>query len=70
MATKTKTTKSHKALNIRMFRGMAKADIRQTKILSALGLRKSGAIVQHDDSPTIRGMLSKVAHLVEVTTND
>ena len=32
----------------------------------ALGLRKLHQTVQHEDSPTLRGMLYKVSHLVEV----
>ena len=41
-----------------------KAAARRT--LQALGLRRTGASVSHDDSPTLRGMLRKVAHLVTV----
>jgi len=65
MATKTK----NKALTIKLFRGTAKADTRQMKVLVALGLRKSQDVVQHDDSAVIRGMLRKVAHLVTVSEN-
>lgn len=35
--------------------------------LSALGLRRTGQIVSHEDTPTVRGMLRKVAHLVVVS---
>ena len=35
--------------------------------LSALGLGKTGQIVTHEDSPTLRGMLRRVAHLVDVS---
>ncbi len=35
--------------------------------LSALGLGKPGAEATHDDSVTVRGMIRRVAHLVEVT---
>jgi large subunit ribosomal protein L30 len=35
--------------------------------LSALGLRRTGQIVSHEDSPSVRGMLRKVAHLVVVS---
>ena len=35
--------------------------------LSALGLGKTGQMVTHEDSPTLRGMLRRVAHLVEVS---
>lgn len=33
--------------------------------LQALGLRRTGARVTHEDTPALRGMLRKVAHLVE-----
>ena len=34
--------------------------------LRALGLKKTGMRVHHADSPQVRGMLRKVAHLVDV----
>ena len=36
------------------------------RTLGALGLRRTGQTVSHDDSPTVRGMLRRVAHLVAV----
>ncbi len=38
----------------------------QKKTLVALGLRKINSTRQHDDNKIIRGMISKVSHLVEV----
>ena len=38
----------------------------QAATLRALGLRKIGQEVTHEDSPTTRGMTHKVRHLVEV----
>ena len=38
----------------------------QKKIVAALGLRKLNQTVEHEDSPQIRGMLTKVQHLVTV----
>jgi large subunit ribosomal protein L30 len=35
--------------------------------LTALGLGRTGQIVTHEDSPTLRGMLRRVAHLVSVS---
>ena len=32
----------------------------------ALGLKKIGATVEHNDTPQIRGMVNKVAYLLEV----
>lgn len=34
--------------------------------LRALGLRRLHQTVVHDDTPVVRGMIHKVAHLVEV----
>lgn len=39
---------------------------RHKATIFALGLRKMHQTVEHSDSPTLRGMLYKVAHLVEV----
>lgn len=56
---------------------MAKIKIKQTKsrigspidqkrTLDALGLRKMNKVVEHDDTLTIRGMITKVHHLVTI----
>ncbi len=41
-------------------------DKRQLDTLRSLGLRRIGHTVEVSDSPSIRGMLHKVRHLVEV----
>jgi large subunit ribosomal protein L30 len=41
-------------------------DQRQLDTLRSLGLRRIGQSVEVNDTPQIRGMLAKVAHLVEV----
>ncbi len=35
------------------------------KTVEALGLKKIGQVVTHQDNPQIRGMINKVSHLVE-----
>ncbi|MCY4410502.1 MAG: 50S ribosomal protein L30 [Caldilineaceae bacterium] len=39
---------------------------RQKATVHALGLKKINQTVEKSDSPTIRGMIAKVSHLVEV----
>ena len=39
---------------------------RQKGTVRALGLRRMNQTVEHVDSPTLRGMLNKVSHLVVV----
>ena len=43
----------------------------QRRTLKALGLHRLSQVVEHDDSPSIRGMVAKVNHLVksEVVSN-
>lgn len=38
----------------------------QKRTIRALGLRKLGQSVEHDDNRSIRGMVTKVRHLVVV----
>jgi large subunit ribosomal protein L30 len=38
----------------------------QRDTIQSLGLRRLNQTVEHDDSPSIRGMLLKVRHLVKV----
>ena len=40
----------------------------QKRTLEALGLRKMGQVVEHEDTPNILGMIKKVNHLVSVET--
>jgi large subunit ribosomal protein L30 len=39
---------------------------RQKDTIRALGLRRLGDVVEQADSPAVRGMLSKVSHLVRI----
>ncbi|MDR3219566.1 MAG: 50S ribosomal protein L30 [Dysgonamonadaceae bacterium] len=38
----------------------------QKRTLDALGLRKTGRVVEHEANPAILGMVEKVKHLVTV----
>ena len=39
---------------------------RQVRTIRALGLRRLGDVVEHEENPAIRGMIAKVSHLVTV----
>jgi len=39
---------------------------RQKGTVKALGLRRMNQTVEHDDTPVLQGMLTKISHLVEV----
>ncbi|UCC79318.1 MAG: 50S ribosomal protein L30 [Candidatus Zixiibacteriota bacterium] len=54
-------------LEVKQIRSVAGATQNQRRNLKALGLRRREYVVVHDDTPIIRGMIKKVAHMVRVT---
>lgn len=56
-------------IKIQQVKGVAGTSQHQRKVLKALGLHHREHIVVHDDTPQIRGMITKVNHLVKVLDN-
>ena len=54
-------------LEIKQIRSLAGTGENQRRNIKALGLKRREYVVVHDDTPIIRGMIRKVAHLVQVT---
>jgi len=54
-------------LEIRQHKSAIGEKIAAKGTLQALGLGRPGSTVRHEDSVTVRGMLRRVKHLVEVT---
>jgi len=40
--------------------------VRQKETIKALGLRRLGDVVEHDNTPAVRGMAQKVEHLLRI----
>ncbi len=57
-------------LKITLTSGLVAKKDTQIKVIRALGLGKFGSTVVHADTPTIRGMITKVSHLVTVEKQD
>ena len=55
-----------KTVQIKMLRSPLGSSGRQRGTVRALGLRRPRDTVEHIDTPQLRGMLAKVAHLVEI----
>ena len=53
-------------LKITQTRSTIRQTSNQKRTIEALGLGKLHRTVEHEDTPQIRGMISKVHHLVEV----
>jgi len=52
-------------IKVKQVRSRIRCPKDQKRTLDALGLRKIGRVVEHNDNPAIRGMIEKVKHLVE-----
>jgi large subunit ribosomal protein L30 len=55
-----------KTIKITLVRSPIGFPIPQKATLHALGLRHLNQMVEHQDSPAMRGMLTKVIHLIRV----
>lgn len=53
-------------IKIKQIKSRANRPIDQKRTLDSLGLTKLGRVVEHEDTPSVRGMINKVSHLVEV----
>ncbi|MDD2602060.1 MAG: 50S ribosomal protein L30 [Prevotella sp.] len=53
-------------IKVKQIKSRIGAPVDQKKTLLSLGLRKLSQIVEVEDTPSIRGMIRKVHHLVEV----
>lgn len=53
-------------LRITLVRSTIGYDERQKRIVKSLGLRRMHQTVEHDDAPWIRGMITKVSHMLKV----
>lgn len=53
-------------VKITQVRSATKRGKKQIGTIRALGLKRIGHTVEHDDRPEIRGMIDAVSHLIEV----
>ena len=60
------TETKEKIVRITLVKSPIGYTVKHKATIRALGLHKMHQTVQHVDSPTLRGMLYKVSHLVEV----
>ena len=56
----------NKKIRIKKTGSLIRQPQNQIRIVKGLGLRKTNSIREIEDTPSVRGMLSKVAHLVKI----
>ena len=51
-------------IKVKQIKSSIKKPQDQKRTLEALGLKKMGQVVEHDDTASILGMINKIKHLV------
>ena len=62
----SKKASSGKTLRVKLVKSPIGYEKSQKATVRALGLRRMNQTVEHVDSPAIRGMLTKISHLIEI----
>ena len=57
----------NKKINVKLVKSLIGATKSQIKVVNALGLKKTNQVVEHYESPVIRGMINKIPHMLEVS---
>ncbi|MBQ7450528.1 50S ribosomal protein L30 [bacterium] len=55
-----------KKINVKLVKSFIGATKAQVKVANALGLKKTNQVVEHYETPIIRGMINKIPHMLEV----
>ena len=66
----TGATYMGRKLKVKQIRSTIGRIEKQKRTMAALGIRKMGASMLHEDTPVIRGMIATVHHLVTVEEVD
>jgi large subunit ribosomal protein L30 len=56
-----------KEIKLRLLHSHIGKSEKQRNVLLSLGLKRPNSIAVHIDTPSIRGMINKVPHLIEVS---
>jgi large subunit ribosomal protein L30 len=62
----TRKKKAEKLVRVTLIKSPIGYEESQKRTVKALGLKKINQTVEHKDSPTFRGMVAKVSHLLFV----
>lgn len=64
---KTEAKAATKArIQIQYYRSMIQAPVKHKKVVKGLGLTRLNQIVEREDTPSIRGMVKTIPHLVRI----
>ena len=53
-------------IKIEYFRSVIQAPVKHKKVVKGLGFTRLNQVVEREDTPSIRGMVKKIPHLVRI----
>jgi large subunit ribosomal protein L30 len=56
-------------LQLKWIRSAIQAPVKQKLVIKGLGFTRLNQVVEREDTPSIRGMVAKVPHLVAIVSN-
>ena len=56
-------------IQLKWVRSYICAPLKQKKVVKGLGFTRLNQVIERPDNPSIRGMVAKVPHLVEIVSN-
>jgi large subunit ribosomal protein L30 len=59
-------TEAKAVIQIQYFRSVIQAPVKHKKVVKGLGFTRLNQIVEREDTPSIRGMVKAVPHLVRI----
>ena len=65
---KTAKAAAKATIQIQYFRSMIQAPVKHKKVVKGLGFTRLNQIVEREDTPSIRGMVKTIPHLVRIVS--
>ncbi len=67
--TEVKAAAAGAKLQLKWVRSAIQAPVKHKLVIKGLGFTRLNQVVEREDTPSIRGMVAKVPHLVEIVSN-
>ncbi len=58
-----------KKIRIKWVRSAIQAPVKHKKVIKGLGFTRLNQVIEREDTPSIRGMVNAVPHLVQIVDN-
>ena len=60
---------ANKKIRIKWVRSAIQAPVKHKKVIQGLGFTRLNQVIEREDTPSIRGMVNAVPHLVRIVDN-